>query len=337
MFSFKLNKFVWDDLQKRLHCELEEIDRLQHEFVQTKAVLNKSIGKLKQIGIIPDTNSNNSIDISTPYSNLSKLYFMQTSRSEKELGSAMKVYKDIRSNYSRYELKVDFITQLHKELYSRYPIVAGKFKQDKNPMRNIIGDRMVGKTVETVSPENVGYYLEELNEEFEKWFCNTEYHHLLLIIAYFNDFLMIHPFIDGNGRTSRVILTWLLLRAGYEVVRYYPLEDAIDRNRQGHTRNLEKSHDGWFEIKHDMFPLACFFLKALKQTYLSAHSSALRLAEFTEQFERIDNILKAFNNNITIDQILSSDSKIKREMAKLFLAQVDRQLKKNKKSTPEFC
>lgn len=41
----------------------------------------------------------------------------------------------------------------------------------------------------------------------------------------------IHPFIDGNGRTSRLLSTLCLYRAGYDFKRLFTISEYYDRNR----------------------------------------------------------------------------------------------------------
>ena len=57
--------------------------------------------------------------------------------------------------------------------------------------------------------------------------------HPLIALAVFNlDFLCIHPFRDGNGRLSRLITIWLLLRAGYDWAQYSSHEKVIEDNKE---------------------------------------------------------------------------------------------------------
>lgn len=41
----------------------------------------------------------------------------------------------------------------------------------------------------------------------------------------------IHPFLDGNGRTSRLLSTLSLYRAGYDFKRLFIISEYYDRNR----------------------------------------------------------------------------------------------------------
>lgn len=63
--------------------------------------------------------------------------------------------------------------------------------------------------------------------------------HPVSIAAYLHDELVrIHPFIDGNGRTSRLLMNLYLLRHGYPIVSLKGDNDSKSR----YYKALEKSH-----------------------------------------------------------------------------------------------
>ncbi|HRY45080.1 MAG TPA: Fic family protein [Thermoanaerobaculia bacterium] len=49
----------------------------------------------------------------------------------------------------------------------------------------------------------------------------------------------IHPFVDGNGRTSRLLSTLCLYRAGYDFKRLFTLSEFYDRDRSRFYRALQ--------------------------------------------------------------------------------------------------
>ena len=59
----------------------------------------------------------------------------------------------------------------------------------------------------------------------------TEIHPVLASgIAQFQ-LVHIHPFVDGNGRTSRLLSTLCLYRAGYDFKRLFSISEYYDRDR----------------------------------------------------------------------------------------------------------
>ena len=93
-----------------------------------------------------------------------------------------------------------------------------------------------------------------------------ETHHPLIIIGIFIvEFLAIHPFLDGNGRLSRVLTTLLLLRASYEYVPYSSLESVIERSKDHYYLALQKTQQSIRQGRPDYLPWLNFFLSSLKR------------------------------------------------------------------------
>jgi len=74
--------------------------------------------------------------------------------------------------------------------------------------------------------------------------------HPLILVAAFNlDFLCIHPFRDGNGRVSRLLLLLQCYHLGYEVGRYISLERLIEQNKD-RTNGLTKGRKSGVRSRH---------------------------------------------------------------------------------------
>lgn len=85
------------------------------------------------------------------------------------------------------------------------------------------------------------YLIEKQMEDFMIRFRQMEAEkvHPVLIAAYLHDELVrIHPFIDGNGRTSRLLMNLYLLRNGYTLVTL----KGNNEDKISYYKALEKSH-----------------------------------------------------------------------------------------------
>jgi Fic family protein len=90
----------------------------------------------------------------------------------------------------------------------------------------------------------------------------------LVALAAFNlDFLCIHPFRDGNGRVSRLLLLLQCYHLGFEVGRYISLERLIEENKERYYETLELSSQGWHEGRSDPWPYVHFVLFILRTAY----------------------------------------------------------------------
>ena len=110
------------------------------------------------------------------------------------------------------------------------------------------------------------YLLEKQMEDFMIRFKQMEEEkiHPVLIAAYLHDELVrIHPFIDGNGRTSRLLMNLYLLRNGYVIITLKGSNDA----KVSYYMALEKSHTE--DLPEDFQKLVVEAEIAALQKYLS--------------------------------------------------------------------
>lgn len=53
------------------------------------------------------------------------------------------------------------------------------------------------------------------------------------------EFVRIHPFIDGNGRTARVLASLILFLRGFDIKQFFCLDDYYDYNRPAYYKALQ--------------------------------------------------------------------------------------------------
>ncbi|MGE5591216.1 MAG: Fic family protein [Bacillota bacterium] len=86
-------------------------------------------------------------------------------------------------------------------------------------------------------------------------------------------FLTIHPYMDGNGRTARMLATYILRRAGLGLKGLFSLESYYDRNLRGYYANLQMglSHN-YYKGRNDpdLTPWLEFFVTGLAEVFQEA-------------------------------------------------------------------
>ncbi|MBI2405160.1 Fic family protein [Candidatus Gottesmanbacteria bacterium] len=55
------------------------------------------------------------------------------------------------------------------------------------------------------------------------------------------EIVRIHPFLDGNGRVARTIATLILFKGGYDIKRFFSLEEYYDREPMRYYESLQKA------------------------------------------------------------------------------------------------
>jgi Fic family protein len=58
----------------------------------------------------------------------------------------------------------------------------------------------------------------------------------------------IHPFVDGNGRSARLLSTLCLYRNGYDFKRLFTISEYYDRDRAGYYRAIQSVRAGGMDI-----------------------------------------------------------------------------------------
>lgn len=93
-----------------------------------------------------------------------------------------------------------------------------------------------------------------LMREYTYWLNRNdkdELHPVLKAGIAHHELVRIHPFIDGNGRVARVLATLILFLGGYDIRRFFSLEEYYDKDAVYYYENLSKASKGdlssWLE------------------------------------------------------------------------------------------
>ena len=97
---------------------------------------------------------------------------------------------------------------------------------------------------------------------------------LIAIAALILDVLCIHPFRDGNGRVSRLLILLALYQHGYEVGRYISLERLIEESRESYYECLQLSSRRWHDGKHELTPWFNFIFVIIRRAYIELEERA---------------------------------------------------------------
>ena len=115
---------------------------------------------------------------------------------------------------------------------------------------------------------------------------------LLLIPCFILDYLCIHPYMDGNGRTSRLLTYMLLYSHGIDVCRYVSLDEHIAATKASFYRSLHESSDGWSDNRSAYVPFIRYFLRMLYECYIDLDTRfAMTGAKSMKKSQRVELIL----------------------------------------------
>jgi Fic family protein len=107
-------------------------------------------------------------------------------------------------------------------------------------IQNYVINSSTGETVYVPPP---AYEISSLMKELVDYINTTEVHPVLMSgIAQFQ-LVHIHPFLDGNGRTARLLSTLCLYIKGYDFKRLFTISEYYDRNRVDYYKAIQSVRD----------------------------------------------------------------------------------------------
>ena len=113
-------------------------------------------------------------------------------------------------------------------------------------IQNYVVNAVTGETVYTPPPaHDVPIMMAELVD----WLNQEQDVHPVLVsgVSQFQ-FVHVHPFLDGNGRTSRLLSTLCLYRAGYDFKRLFTISEYYDRDRPAFYRAIQRVREAGMDI-----------------------------------------------------------------------------------------
>ena len=151
----------------------------------------------------------------------------------------------------------DFVTELVKEKCEinervikqiHYLVLADK-KDDRGVYRRV-PVRIMGAAHETAQP----YLIVTKMEEVLRNYLASEEHIVTKLARFHIEFEGIHPFIDGNGRTGRLLVNLELMKAGY------PPIDIKFTDRIAYYNAFDEYH-----VKHNLKAMESLFAKYINE------------------------------------------------------------------------
>lgn len=190
-------------------------------------------------------------------------------RDEQEVAGYAELMNTIFAHFDNIPLSESFIQQLHQTLmkYSdKDHWHKGRYKQLPNHIvATDANGQELGVIFETASPFNTSLEMEQLVSWTQAAFADGRLHPLLIIAVFVVRFLAIHPFQDGNGRMSRALTTFLLLKTGYRYVPYTSMESVIEQEKSAYYLALRQTQTTLRLPKINWEPWIVFFLRSLKR------------------------------------------------------------------------
>jgi Fic family protein len=239
-------KFI---LSPEIITNLTKIERLYGQLeglrIPKKLELN-----LERDHLIKSTYISNSIEgnpLSLPeVTNLLLGDRVPANRDEREVKNYFDLLKSL-DQYVTRPLTLDVITDLHAKLLKSVDNeIAGTIRNTRVIVGGYETENGIPKLhIKHEPPFHKKLDIEHSLTELLNWLEQDKNTSPLLKIGIFHhQYVYIHPFVDGNGRTCRLLTALIFLKYHYQINKYFVLDDYYDLDRFEYSDKLSSADKG---------------------------------------------------------------------------------------------
>lgn len=243
-----------DGRYKSKESLIQQIDRKKVELDGRRPLTAGEVARFREEFVVEYTYNSNAIEGNTLTLRETDLVLRGLTINQKPLKDHMEAVGHKEAFDYVSELVKDNVTISESIIKQIHYLVLADKKEDRGVYRRV-PVRIMGAQHEPVQPYLIESKMEQLLHDFAD---NTE--HIVTKLARFHiEFEGIHPFIDGNGRTGRLLVNLELMKAGYppidikfiDRIAYY---NAFDEYYVKHNLNaMEKLFAGYLNDRLDMY------------------------------------------------------------------------------------
>jgi Fic family protein len=252
---------------------------------------------------------------------------MATRKDKQEVLNYLKVLESVDKLTDGKKITEKDVLKVHKMITQYtldYPSACGVYRK----RYVVVGNRLTGEVIfRPPSNEDVP----KLMKALIAWLNSSEAQALDPVIeagiAHY-EFVRIHPFVDGNGRTARILATLILYQRGFDAKQFFCLDDYYDSDRPSYYRVLQSVDQRtlnitpWLEyfvtgvkvsiatVKERVIRLSSEKLRKTKKGQIALTERQMKIVEFINQNGRI-------TNRDVREMFEISDEAVRKEIAKL--------------------
>ncbi len=277
----KHNAFKFDErikvLPEDIYSLIDNIDLLKGKWVTGAKIGHHALSKLRKSVLVTSTGASTRIegselsdeDVERLIRGLSMQKFKN--RDKQEVRGYYEILTNVFDAYKSIPFSESTIKFFHKELlkYAEKDVEhRGSYKSAENKVA-MLGS--TGETTQILFDTTSAWLTPKEMQELVEWtqnaFLEKKFHPLIIVGNFIVEFLLIHPFTDGNGRLSRILANLTLLQHGYEYMPYISQEKLIEDNKPEYYVSLRQSQKTFRSEEENLTPWLTFFLKIiLKQS-----------------------------------------------------------------------
>lgn len=308
MMTLKLFLAGLDSIPVTTSWYLSDISEAKGKQDLYKRQSPQRLNSLKEHALIESAVSSNRIEgVEVDKKRIGTIIFGRSllhDRSEEEVRGYREALNLIHEAGMRLPVREDTGKKLHRlirgEIWD-----AGQYKEKDSDIIEKHQDGASNIRFRTVPANKTSFCMGKLIDSWQECIRETKIPPLIALAAFNLDFLCIHPFRDGNGRVSRLLMLLCCYHMEIEVGRYISLERLIEQNKDRYYETLKLSSEGWHEGKHDPWHYINFVCFILKSAYQEFEERLGRLTQPRgEKTAMVHDAVKNFSGHFSVADIL---------------------------------
>ena len=246
---------------------------------------------------------------------------MATRKEKQEVLNYLNVLQNIQDYQNNGKVTEKLLLKLHKDI-TKETLDLPSDEENYRKVQVVVGNKFTGEVVFTPPktekvPQLTKALLEWINQEIEL-------HPVLIAGLSHYEFVRIHPFVDGNGRTARALATLILYIRDFDIKRFFTLDDYYDSDRKAYYASLKSVDKNtldttpWIEYFTDGVLISINGVKK-KILSLSVKKAGPQIALTEKQMRIVEYIVKngRITNMIMREMFKTSDRAALKELKKL--------------------
>lgn len=228
------------NLKKSYTPILEQVNTLKKSLDSCRPLTPAEVEAIKEVFLVEHTYNSNAIEGNTLTLQETALVLQGITIDKKPLKDHLDVvgYKEAFQYIEELTKRDNDLSEY--DIKSIHNLVLADRPEDRGTFRRV-NVRIAGALTNPVQPYLIEPKIEELLRNYQQW---SKTMHIVERVANFHlQFESIHPFIDGNGRTGRLIMNLQLIKAGLPAInikfadrrKYYDAFDEYARTSSPET------------------------------------------------------------------------------------------------------
>ena len=228
------NRFKIESIEFKIDLEkdfFKEIDKKLKELNKKRPLSKDILKSLQENNILDWTYNSNAIEGNTLTLRETKVVLEGITIGGKSVREHLEVINHKEAILFLEELIKDDSNISETNIKNIHSLILKEIDNDNSGKYRLNNVKISGATKTPIDYNIVPNEMEKLINRYKDW---SKYHPLIRSALLHGEFVFIHPFIDGNGRTARLLMNFEAMRSGYLPIiikanlraRYY---DALDK------------------------------------------------------------------------------------------------------------